>query len=217
MRGSRNRKRSSIANFAHTNLAFDPVTMQRCPISLRTIACHYCTQSRIRFRDPMSISLIPTKRSISISNLISSFYQDYCRCSVSQLNTLRVTRNMQLCIDKCLPHGERRLYETLLPANLEKQCREWPAGKTVWEIKLFIQENSKPQDIVYTDGSVTKDQSRRGFTVKQGATNIHEDSAGGSSDPCWIASRGDRRSQIQWACYKKLKVKWAAQTGMCQW
>ena len=46
------------------------------------------------------------------------------------------------------------------------------------EIKLFIQQNSKPQDlIVYTDGSVTKDQSGWGFTVKQGATTIHEDSA----------------------------------------
>ena len=46
------------------------------------------------------------------------------------------------------------------------------------EIKLLIQENSKPQDlIVYTDGSVTKDQSGWGSTVEQGATTIHEDSA----------------------------------------
>ena len=46
------------------------------------------------------------------------------------------------------------------------------------EIKLLIQENSKPQDlIVYTDGSVTKDQSGWGFTDKQGATTIHKDSA----------------------------------------
>jgi len=30
---------------------------------------------------------------------------------------------------------------------------------------------------MYTDGSVTKDQSGCGFTVEQGATNIHEDSA----------------------------------------
>ena len=66
------------------------------------------------------------------------------------------------------------------------------------EIKLLLQENSKAQDfIVYTDGSVTKDQSGWGFTVKQGATTIHEDSAcslyginlqldngGGSSHPC---------------------------------
>ena len=29
---------------------------------------------------------------------------------------------------------------------------------------------------MYTDGSVTKDQSGSGFTVKPGATTIHEDS-----------------------------------------
>ena len=46
------------------------------------------------------------------------------------------------------------------------------------ETTALIQENSKPQDpIVYTDGSVTKDLSGWGFTVKQGATTIHEDSA----------------------------------------
>ena len=71
------------------------------------------------------------------------------------------------------------------------------------------QENSKPQDlIVYTDGSVTKDQSGWGFTVKQGATTIHEHSApytGSTSSLTmeveavthalrWIATRGDRRT-----------------------
>ena len=52
-----------------------------------------------------------------------------------------------------------------------KHCREWPAGKTESEIKLLVEENSKPVDlIVYIDGSVSKDQSGWGFTVKQGAT-----------------------------------------------
>ena len=74
------------------------------------------------------------------------------------------------------PYRFRRLCETLLPENMGKHCREWPAGKTEPEIKPLIQENSKPQDIVYTDGSVTKDQSGWGFTAKQGATPIHEDS-----------------------------------------
>ena len=70
------------------------------------------------------------------------------------------------------------VYETLLPENLGDHCREWPAGKTESKIKLLIQENSKPQDlIVYTDGSVTKDQLGWGFLVKQGATTIYEDSA----------------------------------------
>ena len=55
---------------------------------------------------------------------------------------------------------------------------EWPAGRVESETKLYISENSKPQDlIVYTDGSVTKDQSGWGFSVKKGATTIHEDSA----------------------------------------
>ena len=46
------------------------------------------------------------------------------------------------------------------------------------EIRLFVQENIKLQDLtVYTDGSVTEDQSMWGFTVKQGATIIHEDSS----------------------------------------
>ena len=69
-----------------------------------------------------------------------------------------------------------RLYKTLLPENLWQHCWEWPAGITESEIKLLIQENSRPQNlIVYTDGSVTKDQQGWGFTVKQGATTIHED------------------------------------------
>ena len=57
------------------------------------------------------------------------------------------------------PNQFRRLYETFLPENVGDHCREWPAGKTKSEIKVLIQENSKPQDIImYTDGSVTKDQ-----------------------------------------------------------
>ena len=51
------------------------------------------------------------------------------------------------------------------------------------EIKHIIQTTtkitttSKPEDLIaYNDGSVIKDQSVWGFTVKQGATIIHEDS-----------------------------------------
>ena len=62
--------------------------------------------------------------------------------------------------------------------KLGKAGREWPAGKTESEIKLLIQENSRPQDLImYTDGSVTEDQSGWGFTVEQSATTIHEESA----------------------------------------
>ena len=76
------------------------------------------------------------------------------------------------------PNRFRHLYKTLLPENLRKHCEEWLAGKTESEIRLLSEENSKLQDlIVYTDGSVTKDLSGWGFTVKQSVTTIHEDSA----------------------------------------
>ena len=107
------------------------------------------------------------------------------------------------------PNRFRRLYETLLPENLGKHCREWPAGKTESEIKFPIQENRKPQDlIVYTDDTFIRDQSGWGFTVKQGVTTIHEDSAAYTVSTSsltmeeeavthalhWIASRGDSRT-----------------------
>ena len=61
---------------------------------------------------------------------------------------------------------------------------------------------------MYTDGSVTKDQSGCGFTVKQGAITIHEDSAAYTVSTsslimeveavtpalCWIGSRGDSQT-----------------------
>ena len=59
--------------------------------------------------------------------------------------------------------------------------------------------------MVYSDGLVTKEQSGWGFTVKQGVTTIHEDSAAYTVSSSsltmeveavthalrWIASRGD--------------------------
>ena len=42
---------------------------------------------------------------------------------------------------------------------------------------MLVEANSKPHDIViYTDGSVTRDRSGWGFTVKQGGRTVHEDS-----------------------------------------
>ena len=50
-------------------------------------------------------------------------------------------------------------------------------------MKVLIQENSKLQDLmVYNDGSVTKDQSGRGFTVTKAATTIHNYSAHKAKD-----------------------------------
>ena len=83
------------------------------------------------------------------------------------------------------------------------------------EIKHIIQTTtkitttSKPEDLIaYNDGSVIKDQSVWGFTVKQGATIIHEDSVACTVSTssltmeveavthslCWIASRGDSQT-----------------------
>ena len=59
---------------------------------------------------------------------------------VCQLTELKQTKEWER-----YPNRFRRLYETLLPENVGKHCREWPAGKTKSEIKLLIQENSKPQ------------------------------------------------------------------------
>ena len=131
----------------------------------------------------------------------------------------------------------RRLCETLLQQQkLGKHSREWPGGKTESEIELLIQENSKPQDpVVYTDGSVTKDQSAWGFSVKQGATTIHEDRAAYAvltssltmevEAVChalrWIASRGDSQTTHAIILTDSIsllqKVVWEARTGMCQW
>ena len=78
------------------------------------------------------------------------------------------------------------------------------------EIKLLIQDSSKQRElIVYTDGSVTKNQSGWGFTVKQGVTTIHEVSAAYTVSTSsltteveavthalrWIASRSDSQTR----------------------
>ena len=49
--------------------------------------------------------------------------------------------------------------------------------KTNAEVQMLVEANSKPHDIViYTDGSVTRDRSGWGFTVKQGGRTVYEDS-----------------------------------------
>ena len=62
--------------------------------------------------------------------------------------------------------------------NLGRHCREWPVGTTDSKINFLSNKDSKAQDlIVDTVGSVTKDQSGWGLTVKQGTTTIHKVSA----------------------------------------
>ena len=65
-------------------------------------------------------------------------------------------------------------YKTLLSENLGKHCQEWPAGKASAEVQMLVEANSKPHDtVIYTDGSVTRDRSGWGFTVKQGGKTVH--------------------------------------------
>ena len=81
-------------------------------------------------------------------------------------------------VGKVLNPNPESLDETLLPENLGRHCREWPAGKTDSKIKFLINKDSKAQDlIVDTVGSVTKDRSGWGLSVKQGTTIIHKVSA----------------------------------------
>ena len=90
---------------------------------------------------------------------------------------------------------------------------------------------------VYTDGSITKDQTGWDFTVKQGVTTIHENSVANTVSTSSLTMEVEAVTmpsaglpqevtvwphmpsfwQIQWACYKKWKVEWEAQTGMCRW
>ena len=67
-------------------------------------------------------------------------------------------------------------YETLLPENLDTRCHERSAGKANADVQMFDEANSKPHDImIYKDGSVTRDRSGWGFTVKQGGRTVLED------------------------------------------
>ena len=49
--------------------------------------------------------------------------------------------------------------------------------KTNAEVQMLVEANSKPHDIViYTDGTITRDQSGWGFTGEQGGRTVNEDS-----------------------------------------
>jgi ribonuclease HI len=63
---------------------------------------------------------------------------------------------------------------TQVHIQLGRQCREWAAGKTEWEINELICRHSDPEDyIVYTDGSVIRDKrSGWGFVVYKKGVRI---------------------------------------------
>ena len=67
-------------------------------------------------------------------------------------------------------------YKTLLSENLGMCCSEFPSGKANAEVQMLVEVNSKPRDVIYTNGSVTRDRSGWGFTVKQGGRIAHKES-----------------------------------------
>ena len=163
------------------------------------------------------------------------FGQSLCDCSVQLLKGARlewVKQRTQYCKYASWQSSSKprsgqgtqnrflRLYETFLPENLGKHCREWPAGKT--EIKLFVHENSKPQDLIVSVHWWLSHQRSVRVGLHCQASTIHEDSAAYTVSISsltmeveevthafrWIASRGDKphmpsSSQIQRDCYEK--------------
>ena len=82
---------------------------------------------------------------------------------VCQLKELKQTKEWEK-----RPNHFKHLYQTAISPILGRHCREWPGGKTDAEIKLLIETISVKDDIIiYTDGSVTKNQSGWGFTANQ--------------------------------------------------
>ena len=90
---------------------------------------------------------------------------------VCSLAELKQVRDWEKCPVEIQPYNK-----TVLPENLGTHCREWPARTANAEVRMLVEANSMPHDIVaYTDGSVTRDRSGWGFTVKQGGKAVHED------------------------------------------
>ena len=94
-----------------------------------------------------------------------------------------------------------------------------------------MEANSKPHDhVIYTNGSVTRDRSGWGFTVKQGGRTVHEDSGVTTSSLImqveavthaiqWLAFQSD--AQITQKCHfshrtccKRFSLESAAPTGI---
>ena len=75
-------------------------------------------------------------------------------------------------------HSSSRPTTRLLSENLARIAMNGQLEKPMQKYKLMLVEAyGKPHDIViYTDGSVTRDRSGWGFTVKQGGRTVHEDS-----------------------------------------
>ena len=76
------------------------------------------------------------------------------------------------------PQEIQHLCHTFIPDNLGRHCREWTARSADAEVNILLEEITKTGDLrVYTDGSVSQNQSGWGYIIKRGPRTVHEDSA----------------------------------------
>ena len=123
------------------------------------------------------------------------------------------------------------LHQVIIPTNLGRHCREWPAGKTEAEIRQLIEENSKSHDlIIYTDGAVAEEANKSGwgYTVKQNGSTVQEDKGAYnittssltmeveavSNALSWLVSRNDVRDTHAIILTDSMNILHKIQTGM---
>ena len=115
---------------------------------------------------------------------------------VCQLSELKQTKEQERD-----PNRFRRLYETLLPEDLGKHCREWPASKTVRDQASHSrnQQTARPQSPKTSQGGASLSSKGRLLSVKTAAYTVSASSLTMEVEAVthalrWIASRGDSRT-----------------------
>ena len=128
-------------------------------------------------------SVFNTYKTVTSSlSMYEARLQHHCLCMDGSSRTIN-----PVCVQSHRAQASKELGKTpswvqaLLQDSAVREPRHtlpWMASwKTNAEVQMLVEANSKPHDIViYTDGSVTKDRSGWGFTVKQGGRTVHEDS-----------------------------------------
>ena len=136
---------------------------------------------------------------------------------------------------KRYPNRFRRLYETLLPDNMERHCREWPTGNRLREkashsikqqpvehhsLHWWLSHNRPVRVGLHCQARCNHHRRRQcglyGLLIKldNGRRCSHH-------ALCWIASRGDSQTthtaiSTDSVSLLKKRFKWKAEAGMCQ-
>ena len=151
---------------------------------------------------------------------------------VCQLTELKQTKEWER-----YPNRFRLLCETLMPENMGKHYREWPAGKqkSSFSFKKITDRNTSWCTLMAQSPKTSQGGASRSSRVRLPSTD--EDSAAYTVSTStlateveavthalrWIASRGDSgttRAIIvtdSMSLLQKVTVEWEAQTGMCRW